>query len=102
MAWMPLLGNINGRFIKARVVDIRILSSIYRREIINERIGDKWLFDLTYAEAICYKEAYHIASLSRSQKGDHRGAKEMRESYNNFKRYIAHYEQAQKFTNQNQ
>jgi len=75
---------------------------IQDREIINERIGDKWLFDLTYAEAICYKEAYHIASLSRSRKGDHRGAKEMRESYNNFRRYIAHYEQAQKFINQNQ
>ena len=75
---------------------------IQGREIINERIGDKWLFDLTYAEAITYKEAFNVASLSCSQKGDHRGAKEMRESYNNFKRYVAHYEQAQNFTNQNQ
>ena len=75
---------------------------IQDREIINERIGNVWLFDLSLAMAITYKEAINVASLSRSQKGDHRGAKEMRESYNNFKRYVAHYEQAQKFTNQNQ
>ena len=75
---------------------------IQDREIINERIGDKWLFDLTYAEAITYKEAFNAASLSCSQEGDYRGAKEMRESYNNFRRYIAHYEQAQNYINQNQ
>jgi len=75
---------------------------IQDREIINERIGNVWLFDLSLAMAITYKEAINVASLSRSQKGDHRGAKEMRESYNNFKRYVAHYEQVQNYINQNQ
>ena len=74
---------------------------IQDREIINERIGNVWLFDLSLAMAITYKEAINAASLSRSQKGDHRGAKEMRESYNNFKRYVAHYEQVQNYINQN-
>ena len=72
------------------------------REIINERIGDKWLFDLTYAEAITYKEAIYAEAYICTMDGDHKGSKELRASYNNFKRYIAHYEQAQKFTNQNQ
>ena len=72
------------------------------REIINERIGDKWLFDLTYAEAITYKEAFYSESKKCAVKGDYRGSKELRASYNNFRRYIAHYEQAQKFINQNQ
>ena len=74
---------------------------IQDREIINERIGNVWLFDLSLAMAITYKEAINAASLSRSQKGDHIGAKEMRESYNNFKRYVAHYEQVQNYINQN-
>ena len=74
---------------------------IQGREIINERIGDKWLFDLTYAEAITYKEAIYAEANACSMEGDHKGSKELRESYNNFNRYVAHYEQAQNYINQN-
>ena len=72
------------------------------REIINERIGDKWLFDLTYAEATTYKEAFWNEANKESLIGNYKGAKELRKSYFNFNRYVAHYEQAQKFINQNQ
>jgi len=75
---------------------------IQDREIINERIGNVWLFDLSLAMAITYKEAIYAEANACSMEGDHKGSKELRASYNNFKRYIAHYEQAQKFTNQNQ
>ena len=74
---------------------------IQDRKIFNHRIGDKYLFDLTFAEAITYKEALYSEANRCAVKGDYRGAKEMRECYNNFRRYIAHYEQAQKFINQN-
>ena len=72
------------------------------REIINERIGDKWLFDLTFAKAIAYKEAFWYEANREASIGNYKGARELRASYNNFRRYIAHYEQAQKFLNQNQ
>jgi hypothetical protein len=75
---------------------------IQGRKIFNHRIGDKWLFDLTFAEAITYKEALYSEANRCAANGDHRGAKETRECYNNFKRYIAHYEQAQNYVNQNQ
>jgi len=73
---------------------------IQGREIINERIGDEWLFDLTFAKAITYKEAIYAEANTCSMEGDHKGSKELRASYNNFKRYVAHYEQAQNYINQ--
>ena len=73
---------------------------IQGREIINERIGDEWLFDLTFAKAITYKEAIYAEANACSMEGDHKGSKELRASYNNFNRYVAHYEQAQNYINQ--
>jgi len=73
---------------------------IQGREIINERIGDEWLFDLTFAKATTYKEAIYAEANACSMDGDHKGSKELRESYNNFKRYVAHYEQAHNYINQ--
>ena len=75
---------------------------IQGREIINERIGDEWLFDLTFAKAIAYKEAFWHEAIQESSIGNYKGARELRASYFNFSRYVAHYEQAQKFINQNQ
>ena len=75
---------------------------IQDREIINERIGDKHLFDLTYAEAITYKEAFRYEANREASIGNSKGARELRASYNNFRRYIVHYEQAQNYINQNQ
>ena len=74
---------------------------IQGREIINERIGDEWLFDLTFAKAIAYKEAFWHEAIQESSIGNYKEARELRASYNNFNRYVAHYEQAQKFINQN-
>jgi len=72
---------------------------IQGREIVNERIGDDWLFDLGLSRAITYKEAFYSHSISAANNGDHRGAKEFRKSCNNFTRYIAHYEQVQNYIN---
>jgi len=73
---------------------------IQGREIINERIGNEWLFDLTFAKAIAYKNEFWHEANQQSSIGNHKGAKELRESYNNFNRYVAHYEQAQNYINQ--
>jgi len=73
---------------------------IQGREIINERIGDDWLFDLDIGKAITYKEALYSEANSCAFEGDYRGSKELRASYNNFKRYVAHYEQVQNYINQ--
>jgi len=73
---------------------------IQGREIINERIGDEWLFDLGFRRATTYKEAFYSYSISSANNGDHKGAKEFRKSYNNFRRYIAHYEQVKNYINQ--
>ena len=72
---------------------------IQGREIINERIGDDWLFDLGLSKAISYKEAFHSHSISAANIGDHRGAKEFRKSCNNFTRYIAHYDLVHNYIN---
>ena len=72
------------------------------REIINERIGDEWLFNLTLTKAISYKEAFWDEANKEALIGNYKGSKELRASYFNFNRYVAHYEQAQKFINQNQ
>ena len=72
------------------------------REIINEPIGGEWLFDLTFAKAIAYKEAFRYEANREASIGNSKGARELRASYNNFRRYIVHYEQVQNYINQNQ
>ena len=70
------------------------------REIINERIDNQWLFDLTLTKAITYKEAMYAEANICAFEGDYLGEKDLRESYNNFKRYVAHYELVQNYINQ--
>jgi len=75
---------------------------IQDREIINERIGDEWLFDISQSKTISYLSPLWSAANEQASIGNHKGAKELRETYHNFNRYVAHYEQVQKFINQNQ
>ena len=72
------------------------------REIINERIGDEWLFDLGWSKAISLKEAIYAESIRCASEGDYKGSKELRKTYHNFNRYVAHYELVQNYINQNQ
>ena len=73
---------------------------IQGREIINERIGDEWLFDLSQGKALNYLDPFWHEANQQASIGNHKGAKELRASYNNFNRYVAHYEQVQNYVNQ--
>tara|TARA_B100000900_G_C20308200_1_gene605055 strand:- start:421 stop:705 length:285 start_codon:yes stop_codon:yes gene_type:complete len=73
---------------------------IQDREIINERIVDKWLFDLSFNKAISYKEAIYAEANKCSLEGDYKGEKELRETYRNFNRYVIHYDLVQDYINQ--
>ena len=70
------------------------------REIINERISNQWLFDLSFNKAISYKEAIYAEANKCGLEGDYKGEKELRETYHNFNRYVAHYELVQNYINQ--
>jgi len=91
---------MKGKEIKVSACPGILSIKIQGREIINERIGDGWLFDLSLIKAITYKEAIYSEANSCALQGDYRGSKELRESYKNFKRYVAHYEQAHNYINQ--
>ena len=71
------------------------------REIINEPIGGEWLFDLSFNKAIAYKEAFWREANQQASIGNYKGERELRSSYTNFNRYVAHYEQVQNYINQN-
>lgn len=68
-------------------------------KIVNEPIGDKWLFDLSQREASSYLDPFWNQSNKEASIGNHKAANQLIESYHNFNRYVAHYKQAQEIIN---